>query len=40
MGITPKQSMNWQAEASVPEPVFEDHIAEAVRADFPRACTL
>ena len=28
LGITPKQSMNWQAEASVPEPVFEAHIAE------------
>lgn len=28
IGITPKQSMHWQAEASVPEPVFEAHIEE------------
>lgn len=35
LGITPKQSMNWQAEASVPEPVFEEHIAEAKAAGEP-----
>lgn len=29
IGITPKQSMNWQAEASVPEPVFERHVSAA-----------
>lgn len=29
LGITRKQAMNWQAEASVPEPIFEEHIAEA-----------
>jgi hypothetical protein len=28
IGITPKQSMQWQAGASVPEPMFEQHIAE------------
>jgi hypothetical protein len=28
LGITPKQSMNWQAEAAVPEQMFEQHISE------------
>lgn len=29
LDITPKQSMNWQAEATVPEPIFEAHIQTA-----------
>lgn len=35
LGITKKQSMNWQTEASVPEPVFEEHIAETKAAGEP-----
>lgn len=35
IGITPKQSMNWQAEASLPEPVFEQHITETKAAGDP-----
>lgn len=28
MGISFNQSSNWQLEATVPEPIFEQHIAE------------
>jgi hypothetical protein len=35
LGISKKQSSRWQAVASVPEPVFEQHIAETKSAGFP-----
>ena len=39
IGITPKQSMNWQAEATVPEPVFEEWVEETKQAGEPLTTT-
>lgn len=36
IGVKPKQSMTWQQEAAIPEPVFEEYVAETRATRSPR----